>query len=702
MNNYNLKTLKLITKFWILDLEKDYNINKNSTSINVSKFFWNTIFDVDFFQTLINKKYIPFKKNNLNKRELDDIKTEIDFIIKKLNFVKEKINFSENILPPWWNDLFFSYRIFSNILYYYNDYYKYENVEISLRYWLTFLLENNNIEDFVLNIEKLFKSTFISSFINDLLENYDIYNNNKILFKFELFWPNELILAWLISKLLKKNTSNIKVVIDFSLWNEQFDFSQWVKFIKKTENIFFQNFDYFIIRNDFWNWIKLLLDYLNGLINEKSLKNIVYYNKGVIFNDIKNNNNQNIFDEFLISAFNKDKTSIILWKKAYFWRFLPYKCYWSNCSFCAINSQNKFEFDNKYSYDFFIDKWVNFIEENNIFSINFKDEAIPPRVILKFAQKIIKKGIKLNYQFRTRFEKIYNYNNCKILYSSWARYCWIWLESAVDRVNEEIWNKWNIWINIWDKIKIIHNFDKAWISIHNYSIMWFPWETEKESIITYKFLKNNILLSNYFTCTPNIFWLMKWTNIFNERNKRWIEINNEELNNPFNLDYNFTINWKQRNLLLLNKLSRDLHFIQFLPWLETNKSLFDSKDFRDYIDRSYIFYLTKRYNVKNPFYLYKNANNSIFKKDFELLLKEKFNISNYIQIFEDDNNIYIYDWVMCVEVEISLLLKDFIKNYNNKISLYENFINNWVKNVWIFKEELFNLFKNNILLSNVK
>jgi hypothetical protein len=57
------------------------------------------------------------------------------------------------------------------------------------------LLENNNIEDFVLNIEKLFKSTFISSFINDLLENYDIYNNNKILFKFELFWPNELILA---------------------------------------------------------------------------------------------------------------------------------------------------------------------------------------------------------------------------------------------------------------------------------------------------------------------------------------------------------------------------------------------------------------------------------------------------------------------------------------------------------------------------
>jgi hypothetical protein len=55
-----------------------------------------------------------------------------------------------------------------------------------------------------------------------------------------------------------------------------------------------------------------LLDYLNGLINEKSLKNIVYYNKGVIFNDIKNNNNQNIFDEFLISAFNKDKTSIIL------------------------------------------------------------------------------------------------------------------------------------------------------------------------------------------------------------------------------------------------------------------------------------------------------------------------------------------------------------------------------------------------------
>jgi hypothetical protein len=101
-----------------------------------------------------------------------------------------------------------------------------------------------------------------------------------------------------------------------------------------------------------------------------------------------------------------------------FARFLPYKCYWSNCSFCAINSQNKFSYDTEYSYEYFIDKWIEFIQKFNIKSINFKDEAIPPSVIIRFAKKLVDNNMVVNYQFRTRMEKMYNLENCKILAKS--------------------------------------------------------------------------------------------------------------------------------------------------------------------------------------------------------------------------------------------------------------------------------------------
>lgn len=702
MGKYKLKTLKLITKFGILDISKDFWLIKNSKNINMSKIFWNTIISVEFFQKFINEKFIPSKKNCLSKKELEDIYVECNFISEKLELIKDKINFMDNFVAPWWNDIFFSYRLFSNILYYYNDYYS-ETVEISLRYWLTFLVDNNTIEDYIVNLEKLYNSDFISNFISDLLCSNNINVDDNILYKFDIFWPDELILAWILSKLIKKSNKNAKIVIDFSIWNEQFDFSWWITFIEKNWKDFFQIFDNFIIRNDFWNWVNLLLDYHNWLIEKKSLKNIIYFDGKVVFNDITDDdNNKKIFNQFLISAFDKGKISRILWKKSYFSRFLPYKCYWSNCNFCAINSQNKFEYNNKYSYDFFIDKWIVFIEENDIYSINFKDEAIPPKVILQFAQKIIERWIKLNYQFRARFEKSYTLKNCKILYESWARFCWIWLESAVDRVNEKIWNKWNIWITIEDKVRIIHNFDKAGIAIHNYSIMWFPWETEKESIITYKFLKNNIILSNFYTCTPNIFWLMKWTKIFLERGENWIEIKDQDLSNPFKLSYDFTVNWKKINLILLNKLRKDLHFTQFLPWLKRDWEITDPTDFWYYIDRSYIFYLTKRYNKTNPFYVYKNVNNSILDKEFKLILKEVFSLSEYIQIFEQDDNMYVYDWVMCVEIKTNHIFRKLLLNFNNTSTLNDNLKNNWINNSWIFKEEIISMLKNNLLLHSGK
>lgn len=111
---------------------------------------------------------------------------------------------------------------------------------------------------------------------------------------------------------------------------------------------------------------------------------------------------------------------------------------------------------------------IDFIEQNNIDQILFSDEAIHPEDVIFFSKRIIERGIRVTYRFRTRFDVAYTQEACKLLYEAGARFCGIGLECASDRVSDSI-NKGSK-MSIRDKAKIIGNFDKAGIPFHNYSI----------------------------------------------------------------------------------------------------------------------------------------------------------------------------------------------------------------------------------------
>ena len=479
------------------------------------------------------------------------------------------------------------------------------------------------------------------------------------------------------STFIQKSKKKTYTVVDFSQANEQFDFSQWVSLIKESGASFFSYIDFFIIDRDFGRAIDDIILYANKKKDIISINNILYKdNEAILFQEMKQDEgNKDMIESFLQHNFDSNKCHNTLWWVSYYGRFLPYKCYWNNCNFCAINLQNKFIYDKEYSYDFFIDRWIKFIEENKIESIIFQDEALPPGLVLKFAKEVIKKRIKINYRFRTRFEKLYTFNNCKILFLSWARYCWMGLESAVERVNKEIGNKGNDFISLKEKLRIIYNFDNNGISIHNYSIIGFPGETDEEIIITYKFLKSNIQKSSYFTCTPNIFALMKGPNIFKNREKLGVEVLQKDIDNPFNLVFDFTYKWKQRNISLLNTLVQDIHKSQFLPWIDDLKhSNIDTTDFWSYIDRGSMFYLLKCYYKKSPYLWYRDINKNILKEKNEYLLAQRYRKSDYIQVFEHLDFICIYDWVLCGEIILAKEYKDFIFWYNSSQSLQSNLI----------------------------
>gem|GEM_PF-1938817 len=126
--------------------------------------------------------------------------------------------------------------------------------------------------------------------------------------------------------------------------------------------------------------------------------------------------NEEYLNMFMDTNFNKQNIFYLLGERNLFARFLPYKCYWNKCSFCAINFHNQFDYNNDFSYDFFIDKWIEFIVKNKVDVISFQDEAILPKVIIEFAKKIRKKKLNFKFHFRTRFDNLYTLENCKILY----------------------------------------------------------------------------------------------------------------------------------------------------------------------------------------------------------------------------------------------------------------------------------------------
>lgn len=664
--------IKNISRFWIIDFWKKQTnenyISNNSICLNWD--FWDNIYNKKFLTKFLLEDYLQFKKNNVTKQEHTNLKRDIHFLLDKIDLVKWNINLYNDNKIPKWEDIFFSFRVFSLILYYVNDFFSNEEIYLWLREGIVFKKKKLSLNDLIKNIEFYSQTNFIEILVEPIVKK--IIKKNQKLYIFEIFWPYEIILVWVISQIIKNINKEARVCIDFSIWNEQFDFNQWIELIKKWEKNFFDFFDFFIVNNDFWDSKEKLLSYINWNIDKEKISNIILYDKKVYYSEIEDMGlSYNIFTKFLDQTFNYNNIYPFLWKKWIYSRLLPYKCYWSNCNFCAINSQNKFSYNSDYSYDFFIDKWISFIKKFNIYSLNFKDEAIPPKVILKFAYKIIENNLNVNYQFRTRYDNIFTLKNCKILAQSWCWYCGVWLESAVDRVNEKIANKWNYWITINDKIKIIHNFDKAWISFHNYSIIWFPWETDVEILTTYKFLKNNIIKSNYFTCTPNIFWLMKWTKIFRNSKKMWLELDKNDLNDPFMLNYNFTEKGKKRNFILFKKVQEKLHRTQFLPWL-SKESKIDWKAFWDYMDRSYIFYLLKRFSNCNPFLKYKRINNKILKRDYNYILKQKYNLAYWLQFFSYDKEFYIYDWCGDYELKFDNDYMLFFKNYNQELTLEWN------------------------------
>lgn len=657
MNKINIKTyyLNTISKF-----NQNLLVKQQITSnhIDIDRYFWNKIMDVNQFKNFMIKKYIPSRKQKIIEDSVffDDFR----FILQKLDYVRQKLEMSDGKVISAW-DTIFSYRILNRIISYYNEYFSWSNIELSLYEWCKFI--DLSMESLLSGKIELYQdSEFVKMFIIPFLEQFNL---SWDIIVFQIFWPHEFLILLIIAGLLKEKW--VTVIVNWAKMYEQVDLSFFKKKIESNKDIF-NYFDYIIVKEDFDFTLDQLIKKIKNNGISKWVRNYFYLDRKT------GNIEYDPYTKVTVDITKFDYMwpySMLLNNKHYRGRLLPWKCYWSWCNFCIINSRSIFPYRLKW-FEKYIDKLIQTIKKDNIYYISFTDDSILPKALFYFAERIIEEKLDINYILRTRFDKEYTKDKCWLLYRSWLRMIWLWLESASERVNQFV-NKWYDKLALQWQESIISYFCEQWVSVHIYSILWLPSEVEEETQQTTEFLKMIIDKYDNVSCTPNSFWLKKWSNFADNPEKYWIRLLqfSEEWQQSFDKDY-FHLRWKTQSYDVY-KYIEDVHRHQFFQFIE-NISRDEILWFRKYIDYSSILYMMKRYYKIWPFKEYWTINDHIIKKSFKYIIKMKFKLSDYCQILKykkHDEMLYVYDWVNYKEYELPKNYIRFFDEFDDNVTLWE-------------------------------
>lgn len=163
------------------------------------------------------------------------------------------------------------------------------------------------------------------------------------------------------------------------------------------------------------------------------------------------------------------------------------QCFWKRCSFCGINE--KYKYITECETESIEDKCdrIQSLEDKGIKYIWFEDEAVPPKIIIEFAELLIRKNIKLKWQIRSRLDKVFDKNICQLLYQAGLREIRFGLESGSARILSSM-DKLDESVSLNDIESIVSNFNAANIHIHFPMIVGYPTETRAERKSTYAYL----------------------------------------------------------------------------------------------------------------------------------------------------------------------------------------------------------------------
>lgn len=471
--------------------------NEESKNIDINQIIWNELLSKEFISNLkfnsdINKiqKCPLCSYSILSKESFDLLKEEIlqniDDVISIFRsneiYIFEKLKFAYTCVHKLQCLIYASFGTFFTF---------------HMPYWAGLGFECSDVEAIYKIASDIEKNPLIEIIEKKVVP---IIRQNEVHFIIEdIMFPWDIIPALTFNKIIKKEFPNVHINYA-GLGFDEFSFSRIKQGLISNSKLFFLFDSIFIYRNE-----KGIVELLRGEKMDE-IDNLYYINNGdVITNRLNESilNDKNIIPIYDDIDFNK----FFVPEKIVIDR-LTYKCFWSKCNFCSINS-NKFVLQ-KGNLDEHVQRVVQIYNKYGVNNFWFLDEACPIKYAESFASKICESGISIYWSLRTRIDKRIKKDVLIHLYNSGLRELWLGLEHVNYRILE-LMNKSDFNMDYGNiASKILKDASDIGIGIHFCHIVGFPSETDEEREDILNFYKRNLtsLKRMPFFTTFNVFGLM--------------------------------------------------------------------------------------------------------------------------------------------------------------------------------------------------
>lgn len=429
-----------------------------------------------------------------------------------------------------------------------------------------------------------------NSLFDKVLKNNHSLENNDIIY-LSVQFPFQLNYAIRFSKYLKKQNNNIKIILggDY-LTHINKNLEELMQKCNDIDGItLFGNYDNVVALIEMFQSRKKITN-IDNIIYRKNQKIVFNYKTGV---------NQFYKDRYIPDFSDLNLNNYLSNLKLVPFT-LNYGCYHSKCTFCS----RYFYYNGYCSYN--LDKILNYIkylyEKENIEAIYFVDECVPPDILIKLSEYLIKNNIDIKWMVETRIDKKYiDTSVACLLYKSGCRE----ISFGIESYNKRILNDMNKGISLNVAKKVMKNFFNSGISVSATFIIGYPTENIINILKTLSFIKRFKYLDTFGLSVFNYM-----------RNSKLVNLSSLDEKNDLNLIYR-TINDNYNQYKnIISKFNKTKKINKFV--IKREKILYRSEYM--YLDRSY-------YSLN-----YKRSDNNMKKKRlFKMINKEELKSKIYLK-----------------------------------------------------------------------
>lgn len=159
-------------------------------------------------------------------------------------------------------------------------------------------------------------------------------------------------------------------------------------------------------------------------------------------------------------------------------------CYWSKCSFCDTS----LPYIQRYSTapaDLLVDRMEALIRETGQTGFHFVDEAAPPAMLKKLADRLLARGVTATWWGNIRFDTYFTPEVCDLLARSGCVAVTGGLEVAEDRLLELMQKG----VSVAQVARVTRNFAEAGVMTHAYLMYGYPTQTVQETVNALEFVR---------------------------------------------------------------------------------------------------------------------------------------------------------------------------------------------------------------------